>query len=327
MRGQHGRQNGWRQKGKRNERKEEREIEIALPFLNIRISHSVLALRNMLAKLITGFSWCTEYHVGEEPKSEANCWAEKGPLFRQRCAKAWRGKICSNLYEKESLFQSNYGLWKIVLFLQRALRYLTWHEHTVLCVAVLTAMLYCDGEQKWSEACTDGIWKAPVACICLSARGYQVNFCWLVPRVCEKESKAGDTLSWYPRARDHAWRSWACWEPWGERAPLWCLEGRPHPAAALQATRCLARGRAQMEECVCVSVFTDVVLGYVNSKRKVCKWFNEGEDVRLTCLHLLSHRNTVHPGCADCPPELTKRSITWANNVPAKYNYCSRLVS
>lgn len=44
-----------------------------------------------------------------------------------------------------------------------------------------------------------------------------------------------------PGGRDHPWRSWACWEPWGERAPLWCLEGRPHPAAALQATRCLAR--------------------------------------------------------------------------------------
>lgn len=58
---------------KRSERKEEREIEIAFPFLNIHISHSVHALRNMLSKLITGFSWCAEYHVGEEPKSEANC--------------------------------------------------------------------------------------------------------------------------------------------------------------------------------------------------------------------------------------------------------------
>lgn len=77
-----------------------------------------------------------------------------------------------------------------------------------------------------------------------------------------------------PRDRDRPWRSWDCWEPGGERAPLWCLEGRPHPAAALQAIRCLAKTWHRWRT-VCVMAFTDMILGYVKCKSKLHNCFNK----------------------------------------------------
>lgn len=45
----------------------------SLSILYIHISHNVHALRKLLTKLITGFSWGTKHYVGEKPKSEENC--------------------------------------------------------------------------------------------------------------------------------------------------------------------------------------------------------------------------------------------------------------
>lgn len=48
---------------------------------NTYITHSVHALNYTLAKLITGFGLEMEHYVGEEPKSEANCYGRKRVLF------------------------------------------------------------------------------------------------------------------------------------------------------------------------------------------------------------------------------------------------------
>lgn len=103
------------------------------------------------------------------------------------------------------------------------------HDCRVLSASMLAAMLYCDREQKRSQACTDGIWETLLACICLSARGYQENFCWLVPQVCEKESKEGDTLSRYPGAGTIH----------GAAGLAESLEARGHPSGALRADHTL----------------------------------------------------------------------------------------
>ena len=99
--------NGRWQKEKNKSEKGRKKSEIAFPFLNIHISHSVHALRNMLTKLITGFGWYTEHYV--EPKSEANCWAEKGPPFRRICTKARRCKILAATYRKKNFISNK--LW------------------------------------------------------------------------------------------------------------------------------------------------------------------------------------------------------------------------
>lgn len=48
---------------------------------NTYITHSVHALNYTLTKLITGFGLEMEHYVGEEPKSEANCYGRKRVLF------------------------------------------------------------------------------------------------------------------------------------------------------------------------------------------------------------------------------------------------------
>lgn len=60
--------------------------------------------------------------------------------------------------------------------------------------------------------------------------------------------------------------------PRGQTTPRCCPTGH----------KMSGKGRAQMEECVCVDASTDVILGYVKCKCKVRKCFNTGEDIRLT---------------------------------------------
>lgn len=238
----------------------------------------------MLIKLIIGFGWSTEHYVGEEPKGEANCWAEKEPLFRSLCKSVEVQKYMQQLTEREQQ-ALHYGRllypFTILQMLVIICHYkcnMSWRDST-LCLCVDSNALSWQREVKWSMH----RWyleSSAVAFVCLSARGYQENFCWLVPRLRENESKAGGTLSGYPGGRDHPRRSWACWEPRGERATLWCLQGRPHPAAALQATRCLARAGHRWRS-VCV-----------NADSRICQVRVQGAEMfqwgrgRWTCLLL-----------------------------------------
>ena len=89
-----------------------------------------------------------------------------------------------------------------------------------------------------------------IACTCLPESGYEEKFCWLVARVCEKESKADDTLSWYPGAGTIH----------GAAGLAESLEARGHPSGAWGADHTLllppghkmsGKGRAQMEAFVC----------------------------------------------------------------------------
>lgn len=109
------------------------------------------------------------------------------------------------------------------------------------------------------------------------------SLCLFFPAIAPSVGK-GETVRRHsfliPQGRDNPRRSWACWEPWGKRAPLQCLEGRPHPVAAPRATRCLARP-AHRWRIVCVSVLTDVILEYVRSK--VCTCLNEGGGTSISC--------------------------------------------
>ncbi len=176
-------------------------------------------------------------------------------------------------------------------------------QHDCRALSVSMLMLYCDREQKWSEARTDGIWEALLACVCLSARGYQENFCWRVPRVCEKESKEGDTLSRYPGAGTIH----------GAAGLAESLEARGHPSGASRADHALLlpyrpqdvwQGQGT-DGGVFVSMlsptwFLDMSSAsarYINvlTRERMLDWH-----VFLTLKHM--HHATTH---ADCPLKIT----------------------
>lgn len=280
----------------------------SLSVLNIHISHSVHALRNMFTKLITGFGWCSEHYVGEEPKSEADCWAKKGLLFRQVRSKAWRSKIHSGTHRKKKLY-----------FKQRAMDYgsafysttviqinisccftchykyctVTWHDCRALPVSMLTSLWqraevkrsmhrwYLEGlarvyllvskrlSRKLLLASAPSVWKG--------IKGRRHTFS--VPR---GQGPSTAQLGLLRASR----REGTPLVPRGQTTPRCCPAGH----------KMSGKGRAQMEECVRVSVFTDVILAYVKCKWKVRKCFNEGEDVGLTGFGPASRGNAA-PCC------------------------------
>lgn len=107
----------------------------------------------------------------------------------------------------------------------------------------------CDRQQKWSEACTDASLNLFVS------KRLSRKLLRAEQQVNEKESKEGHTLFWYPGAGTIRGAAGLAESLEARRAPLWCLEGRPHPAA-LQATRCLARAWHRWKR-ECVVALTD----------------------------------------------------------------------
>lgn len=107
----------------------------------------------------------------------------------------------------------------------------------------------CDRQQKWSEACTDASLNLFVS------KRLSRKLLRAEQQVNEKESKEGHTLFWYPGAWTIRGAAGLAESLEARRAPLWCLEGRPHPAA-LQATRCLARAWHRWKR-ECVVALTD----------------------------------------------------------------------
>lgn len=116
---------------------------------------------------------------------------------------------------------------------------MTWLQSTFCFYVDRNALLWQRAEVKWSmhRWYLEGLTSLYLF---VSKRLSRQLLLASAPSVC-KGIKGRRHIFSVPGGRDHPWRSWACWEPWGKRAPLWCLEGRPHPAAALKAPRCLAR--------------------------------------------------------------------------------------
>ena len=122
-----------------------------------------------------------------------------------------------------------------------------------------------------------------------------------MPRVCEKESKAGDTLSRYPRAGTIH----------GAAGLAESLEARGHPSGAWRADHTLLlpyrpqdvwQGQGT-DGGACVSM---LILGYVKCKCKVRKRFNKGEDMFAS----VSHRN-IHAG-------RPLRTVNYMNSILAR---------
>lgn len=164
--------------------------------------------------------------MGEEPKSEENCWAVRILLFTHISANKYRCKIFQQ-HGDETLFQTtSWGRFVPVLFFFCKYQPTKYYNPTWLQSHDRMAVTGSRSEVKHAQM---------LAWICLSARGYQENFCVLSSKWTKRNQRKA---THFFGTRGHG-------PSVAQLGLLWALRREGHPSGAWRADHTLLPCRPQ----------------------------------------------------------------------------------